>query len=316
LLAAAMFASATPALAQVRLSESTGVNLFNNNCTSCHGNPPVENAPTQVVIRQMPPERIYEAITTGAMKNMAQKLSDDDKRLLAEYMGGRKLDKGDAGDAKNMPNVCANHPPVKDLTAPAWNGWSDLSNTRFQPAKAAGLSAGQVSRLTLKWAFGFPGATALYGETVVDGRVYVSSNAGYVYSLDAETGCVHWSFHSAAVVRSGVTVGTAEAGSRRVVAYFETFAGMSTRWMRRTVNLSGRPRPIRSRWLGSRETPGFTRAVCTYRSLLWKRTSRGVPCMSAAPSGAPSWRWMRRPGNRSGRPTRSPNSRSSLRKIR
>lgn len=214
-----------PALPQVRLSESTGVNLFNTNCTSCHGNPPVENAPTETVIKQMSPERIYEAITTGAMKNMAQKLSDDDKRLLAEYMGGRKLDKADAGDAKNMPNVCASHPAVNDMTAPAWNGWSDLSNTRFQPARAAGLSAGQVSRLQLKWAFGFPGATALYGETVVDGRVFVSSNAGYVYSLDAETGCVHWSFHSAAMVRSGITIGPAKAGSSRLVAYFGDIHG-------------------------------------------------------------------------------------------
>ena len=206
--------------------ESTGVNLFNSNCTSCYGKPlRLENAPTEALIRLMPPERIYEAIATGAMKNMAENLSDDDKRLLAEYMGGRKLDKDDAGDAKNMPNLCASHPAVKDLNAPAWNGWSDLSNTRFQPAKAAGLSAGQVSRLKLKWAFGFPGATALYGETVVDGRVYVSSNAGYVYSLDAETGCVHWSFHSAAVVRSGVTVGTAKAGSSRLVAFFGDIRG-------------------------------------------------------------------------------------------
>ena len=48
-----------------RLSESTGVNLFKDNCTSCHGVTPVEHAPTEATIKQMPPERIYEAITTG-----------------------------------------------------------------------------------------------------------------------------------------------------------------------------------------------------------------------------------------------------------
>ena len=160
----------------------------------------------------MPPERIYEAITTGPMKTMAARLTDDEKRLLAEYMGGRKLDLSDVGDAKNMPNVCPTHPPVKDMNAPAWNGWGDLSNTRFQSAKAAGLTPGEASRLKLKWAFGFPGATALYGQTVVDGRVFVSSNAGYEYSLDAETGCIHWSFHSAAVVRSGHDSGPDENG--------------------------------------------------------------------------------------------------------
>ena len=76
--------------AQVRLSESTGVNLFANNCTTCHGATPAERAPTEATIKQMPPERIYEAITTGSMKTMAQKLSEDEKRRLAEYMGGRK----------------------------------------------------------------------------------------------------------------------------------------------------------------------------------------------------------------------------------
>lgn len=208
-----------------RLSESTGVNLFKNNCTSCHGIVPVEHAPTEATIRQMPPERIFEAITTGSMKSNAASLSDAEKRQLAEFMGGRKLDQEGAGDMKNMPNACATHPPVRDLTAPAWNGWGDLSNSRFQPAKAAGLTAGKVSRLKLKWAFGFPGATALYGQTVVDGHVFVSTNAGYVYSLDADSGCVHWSYHSAAVVRSGITIGPLKEGSTRIAAFFGDIRG-------------------------------------------------------------------------------------------
>ena len=214
-----------PCLLAQRLSESTGVNLFKNNCTKCHGIAPVEHAPTEATIKQMPPERIYAAITTGSMKENAAALTDADKRLLAEYMGGRKLDKEDAGDMKNMPNACATHPPVKDMNAPSWNGWGDLSNTRFQAAKGAGLTAGKVSRLKLKWAFGFPGATALYGQTVFDGRVFVSSNAGYVYSLDADTGCIHWSYHSAAVVRSGITIGPLKPGSARIAAFFGDIRG-------------------------------------------------------------------------------------------
>src|SRR5215475_3029222 len=215
----------SPRLPAQRLSESTGVNLFKNNCTKCHGITPVEHAPTEATIKQMPPERIYAAITTGSMKENAAALSDSDKRLLAEYMGGRKLDNEDAGEMKNMPNACADHPPVTNAAAPSWNGWGDLSNTRFQPAPAAGLTAGQVSRLKLRWAFGFPGATALYGTTIVDGRVFVSSNAGYVYSLDASSGCIHWSFHSPAVVRSGITVGPVKPGSSRIGAFFGDIRG-------------------------------------------------------------------------------------------
>jgi polyvinyl alcohol dehydrogenase (cytochrome) len=214
-----------PCLFAQRLSESTGVNLFKTHCTSCHGITPAEHAPTEATIKQMPPERIYAAITGGSMKTNAAALGDADKRLLAEYMGGRKLDKVDAGDMKNMPNACATHPPVKDVSAPSWNGWGDLSNTRFQPAKGAGLTAGKVSRLKLKWAFGFPGATALYGQTVFDGRVFVSTNAGYVYSLDADSGCIHWSYHSQTVVRSGITIGPLKEGSARIGAFFGDIRG-------------------------------------------------------------------------------------------
>jgi polyvinyl alcohol dehydrogenase (cytochrome) len=216
-----------PQGAAQRLSESTGINLFSSHCTQCHGVVPVERAPTEATIRAMTPERIYEAITTGSMKANAANLTDDERRLLAEFMGGRRLDKDDAGDAKNMPNQCASHPPVADLNAPLWNGWGDLSNTRFASANNAGLTAGKVSRLKLKWAFGFPGATAMYGETVVDGRVFVSSNAGYVYALDAASGCVQWSYRSTAVVRSGITIGPLKPGSSRLAAFFGDIRGFA-----------------------------------------------------------------------------------------
>ena len=55
--------------------------------------------------------------------------------------------------------------------------------------------------------------------------MYVSSNAGYVYSLDAETGCVHWSFRSQAVVRSGFTVGRMSRTSERLVVFFGDIHG-------------------------------------------------------------------------------------------
>ena len=82
-----------------------------------------------------------------------------------------------------------------------------------------------MSRLQLKWAFGFPGATALYGQAVHDGRLYVTSNAGYVYSLDAETGCVHWGFRADSVVRSGFSVGQLNPKDPRLLIFFGDIRG-------------------------------------------------------------------------------------------
>ena len=99
----------------------------------------------------MTPERILQVMTTGAMRSAAAALSDQDRRLIAEWVGGRKLDSDLAGAAEKMTNVCASHPQVRESNAPAWNGWGvDYRNSRFQPDAAAKLSPGQVSHLLLK----------------------------------------------------------------------------------------------------------------------------------------------------------------------
>ena len=174
----------------------------------------------------MTPERILEVMTTGSMRSAAASVSDQDKRLIAEWVAGRKIDTDLVGAAEKMPNACASHPAVRESNAPAWNSWGvDYRNSRFQPGAAAGLSPGQVSRLQLKWAFGFPGATALYSQTVYDGRLYVTSNAGYVYSLDAETGCLHWSFRAQSAVRSGFTIGRLSKSDPRLAIFFGDIHG-------------------------------------------------------------------------------------------
>jgi len=40
----------------------SGFALFQKKCTTCHGNPAVEAAPSPETIRGMPPEKIYEAL--------------------------------------------------------------------------------------------------------------------------------------------------------------------------------------------------------------------------------------------------------------
>jgi polyvinyl alcohol dehydrogenase (cytochrome) len=99
--------------------------------------------------------------------------------------------------------------------APAWNGFGqNASNARFQAAAGAGLSAADVPRLKLKWAFGLPGDVQSWaGITLAGGRLFFGSIAGNVYSLDARTGCVHWAFDAGAIVRTSVSVGPLGAAS-------------------------------------------------------------------------------------------------------
>jgi polyvinyl alcohol dehydrogenase (cytochrome) len=219
---------AAGAMRPVRMSEGDGSTIFGNFCENCHGNPKVDSAPAPSVLKQMTPERIYFTLTQGDMVKIAQGLTDQQKRDIAEWVGGRKLGAAESGDAKKMTNVCTSNPPIRDLTSkPSWNGWSaDLSNTRSQPAKAADLSPAQVSRLHLKWAFGLPAAASVYGQpTIVDGRVFVSSDAGFVYSLDADSGCVHWSFQAQTGVRSAITVGKMKPNGGNEAEKYAAFFG-------------------------------------------------------------------------------------------
>jgi polyvinyl alcohol dehydrogenase (cytochrome) len=115
---------------------------------------------------------------------------------------------------------------MRDLAAgPIWNGWSpDATNARFH--RASGLSAGDVPRLTLKWAFGFPGVSSVYGQpTVAGGRVFVGVDTGYVYALDAATGCVHWSFLAETGVRNAISIGPIITPRATYAAYFGDIRG-------------------------------------------------------------------------------------------
>ena len=129
-----------------------------------------------------------------------------------------------AGEAKSMPNQCTANPPMRDpASGPTWNGWgNNLGNTRFQSAAAARLSAADVPKLKLKWAFGFPkGVTNNSQPSIVSGRVFTSGDNGYTYSLDAKSGCVYWSFQNGSIVRNSPMVGAVSGqGTARWAVFF------------------------------------------------------------------------------------------------
>ncbi len=186
-----------------------GFAVFQQHCVSCHGNPAYERAPPPATLRTMSPERIYTALTTGIMKSVGDTLTEEDRRRVSESLAGQFLGSAQAGDAGTMPNRCPGNPPLRGVGKADWNGWGNgLGNNRFQSAAIAGLTAASTAHLKLKWAFGFPGGTSAYGQpTVVAGRVFVGTDTGYVYSLDASSGCVYWSYRTGAGVRTAMTVG-------------------------------------------------------------------------------------------------------------
>jgi polyvinyl alcohol dehydrogenase (cytochrome) len=141
------------------------------------------------------------------MKYQGLALSGDERRAIAESLTGRKLRAPLTG---NTIGNCSTRPPLRDPRAgPLWNGWGpSIDNTHFQGADQAQLTAAQVPQLRLKWAFGFPDATSAWAQpTIAGGRLYVGSQNGTVYALDAASGCVVWTFAAQGGVRASISIG-------------------------------------------------------------------------------------------------------------
>jgi polyvinyl alcohol dehydrogenase (cytochrome) len=199
--------------------------LFDENCVKCHANVAGSTGPEAGALRRLTPEAIVTKLGShGAVSGLSDVLSENDKQAIAEYLSGRNLMAPGQGDAAKMPNACKGNPPITSLTtAPAWNGWgADATNARYQTAKIAGIPANQVSRLKLKWAFGFPGGSSMYGQpTVAAGRVFIGLNNGFVYSIDAASGCAYWSFQARSGVRNAISIGEIKGqGAARFALYF------------------------------------------------------------------------------------------------
>jgi polyvinyl alcohol dehydrogenase (cytochrome) len=195
--------------------------IFQQNCGTCHDG---KQAPSITDLQSYSPEQVYAALTTGKMKDQAAQISDVQKRQIAEFLAARPMGSDEAGDIRKMSNPCPTNPAMSDPSAgPSWNGWSPSDkNARFQTAAAAGLTAAKVPTLKLKWAFGVPKAAEMHSQpTIAAGRVFFGSDAGYIYSLDAKTGCVYWAFHADSGTRTAPTIASIQGqGSTKYAVYF------------------------------------------------------------------------------------------------
>ena len=183
------------------VAPSEGATLFVQRCSSCHSPNNDMRAPAPAALHLMSQRFILAALDSGRMKFEAKGLSKTQRHAIAAYLA-----------APDSPIVAFAGNCSRDLDppghAPAWHGWGvNPSNNRYQNAIESGLSAESVGSLKLKWAFGFPGAAATFGQpTSYGGRVFVGSEDGTVYTLDAATGCLWWMYKASATVKTAISV--------------------------------------------------------------------------------------------------------------
>src|SRR5262245_23830709 len=223
--------AARPAQQTAASTPDHGRALYEARCATCHDQP-ADRTPHRDVIAKNPPTFILSAMRNGIMQPMAAGLSEDDMKAIALYLSPVSGGRGTAGDPDanaiwgpssadmplDGPKCVGATPPVNLAAADKWIGWTPrLDNSRYQPNP--GLTAADVPKLKVKWAFKYPGSKN--GQaTVVGERLFVTSMSGAVYALNAKTGCVYWRHNAEAATRSSVHLLSLPAGSKAKTALF------------------------------------------------------------------------------------------------
>jgi len=250
-----------------------GSAVYKKRCAGCHDNG-VGRAPGLEAFKQMSPESVESALTNGMMMIQGVTMSNAEIRWVAEFVTAKPF----GGDALPQQAFCSGAKtwPADPLAGPHWNGWgAGADNHRFQPAALAGLTAEDVPKLKLAWAFGIPGSLRAYGQpTVAGGRVFIGTGIRKVFSLDAASGCVLWTFAADNSVRTAISIGRA---GTRWAAFFGDQSGAAYALDAATGELIWKTRV--------ESYPGalITGAPALYEGRLYVPVSSGEEIFGAAP---------------------------------
>jgi polyvinyl alcohol dehydrogenase (cytochrome) len=197
----------------VRAQTPSGEAVYKTRCAACHDNAD-GRTPPRATLQNMTPSRILRTLDFGAMMTIAYTLRRDEREAVATFLGKP------GPESRPRPGAyCADRSVrLTDVSKASWNGWSPArDNSRFVPAPLAGLTADQVPRLKLKWAFGFEGDISAFAQpTVIGNQIFVGSAGGVVHALRADTGCLQWTFQANGPIRSAI-VATPHDGGHRLV---------------------------------------------------------------------------------------------------
>ena len=212
-LVCALFVGVVGMTSRGQIATRSGESVYLKYCASCHDQVGAR-IPTREALAKMSPARILRTLDFGLMMSIAYPMQRDEREAVATFLGTGR-------DDSTPPPSAFCKADIRIMSGPSragWTGWGpSQANSRFQTSQSAGLTASDIGRLELKWAYGFPGdVTAFAAPTVVDGTLFVGSAGGTVQALDAKTGCLHWLYQASGPVRAAMTI-TAESGRKTLV---------------------------------------------------------------------------------------------------
>ena len=151
------------------------------------------------------------------MKMQSSGLSQSEISAIAEYL--QPVD-----SSKKTNGFCAGKPSLK--IGPTWNSWGNsLDQKRFQEESVSRINIENISNLEMKWVFGIPETGRIRSQpSVAGGLLFFGSQSGLVYAIDAESGCIWWTYKAKAEVRNAIAIDLDES-NLPIDIYFGDFEG-------------------------------------------------------------------------------------------
>ncbi len=202
--------------AAVSARAQDGAAVYKAHCASCHDSGAIR-VPPKSALQAMSIPQVLAALESGPMKPVGDTLTPRQRYAVTLYLSAA------APKATPVPAsaYCAAGAKAFRFSARGgnWTGWStDATNSRFQDA--GGLTASDVPKLKLKWAFGLGNETDARSQpAVADGRIFFATQSGDVYSLDAASGCIQWTTKINGDIRSAVAIGKMGRGRQAAVFF-------------------------------------------------------------------------------------------------
>jgi len=196
-----------------------GKKIFYTSCNACHKDTIGNVAPGYAVMSSMTPRAILASMDNGKMRQQAAKLSDKERKAVAEWITNREL------KTTVLPTEAYTSFFIHDNAKPAfdYSGWGgDIGGTGFRSAEQAGITLSNITSLQLKWTFAFPDATIVRSKPAVVGDwLIVGSQFGELFAINRKTGKPGWHFAASAAIRGAIVI---QKQGNSITAFFADFS--------------------------------------------------------------------------------------------
>lgn len=199
-------------------AEHPGKAVYDQWCASCHDDGGKSGAPSFEAIRTLNRATVKYALELGYMKIQAKNVPKDELAQLIDWLP--------SADGTNDDWVNAARCPVK-LREVKLDGQPRTSTTfgvtneanRAQTAKQAGLTRDQIKDLEVAWVAAFPQTPTMRSQPVIVGDTLfiAATDAGRLYALDTNSGCVKWHYVSDMTLRSSLSFAEMENGQGAII---------------------------------------------------------------------------------------------------